>query len=209
MGNYLALLVGRCMLILLQSAYHLFHRRILACVSVCTFLILYPFLIAWTITGTVWFVGIVRAGEKECVSSSQMPEAERTWLVVMWLAVSYVLVTVISISVCAVTIHTLRERHYEHQLLASGLILPLQPSNRVFHPDELPLLDRHVTAYRATGTSDMCSICYESIEDTQRVVRLPGCSHMFHYHCIREWLVIKAVCPCCKGDVLEALGLAP
>ena len=133
-----------------------------------------------------------------------MPEAERTWLVAMWLIVSYILILVLTISICSLTLLTLKERR---RIQSRTHLLPIQPANRLLLPEEQGVLLRHVTTYRSSGTSETCTICYEELEATQRVVRLPLCLHVFHYKCIREWLAIKAVCPCCKGDVLCAFGL--
>jgi len=67
LGDYFTFLVCRWMLVLLQSTFTLFHRRTLACVSLFTFLVLYPFLVVWTAIGTLWFVQIVKASVLECV----------------------------------------------------------------------------------------------------------------------------------------------
>ena len=31
--------------------------------------------------------------------------------------------------------------------------------------------------------------------------RLPGCGHIFHKSCLREWLVQQQTCPTCRGDI--------
>jgi E3 ubiquitin-protein ligase synoviolin len=31
--------------------------------------------------------------------------------------------------------------------------------------------------------------------------RLPGCGHVFHKSCLREWLVQQQTCPTCRGDI--------
>lgn len=34
------------------------------------------------------------------------------------------------------------------------------------------------------------------------MARLPGCNHLFHRECIREWLLKeKGCCAVCRGDV--------
>jgi hypothetical protein len=67
LGNYFTFLMCRCMLVLLQGTYTMIHRRTLACVSVFSFLVLYPFLVVWTALGTLWFVQIATASLLECV----------------------------------------------------------------------------------------------------------------------------------------------
>lgn len=49
------------------------------------------------------------------------------------------------------------------------------------------------------GASEECAICKEE-EQMDRSVVLP-CMHTFCYACITRWVVMKANCPLCKGDV--------
>ena len=45
-----------------------------------------------------------------------------------------------------------------------------------------------------------CIICRDemTVETTKR---LPGCGHLFHKSCLREWLVQQQSCPTCRGDI--------
>lgn len=45
-----------------------------------------------------------------------------------------------------------------------------------------------------------CIICRDtmSIHDSKQ---LPGCGHVFHTCCLREWLVQQQTCPTCRGDI--------
>lgn len=117
------------------------------------------------------------------------------------------LLALLTISICTVAILSVRNRRRELQLAATGLIAPLRPSIRLLTTDDLVILDRYVCAYSPQDTAETCAICYELLCAAEKVVQLPQCLHVFHYKCLREWLVIKAVCPCCKGDVFTALGL--
>ena len=46
-----------------------------------------------------------------------------------------------------------------------------------------------------------CSICFDDFEETDSDwARLP-CSHVFHYHCIAQWLERSRTCPLCRLDV--------
>lgn len=67
LGNYTTFLICRSMLVLLQGPSTMFHRKTLACVSVSTFLVLYPFLLVWTALGTLWFVQIAFTSSLDCV----------------------------------------------------------------------------------------------------------------------------------------------
>ena len=45
-----------------------------------------------------------------------------------------------------------------------------------------------------------CIICRDemTVETTKK---LPGCGHLFHKSCLREWLVQQQSCPTCRGDI--------
>jgi E3 ubiquitin-protein ligase synoviolin len=45
-----------------------------------------------------------------------------------------------------------------------------------------------------------CIICRDqmSVRDSKQ---LPGCGHVFHTCCLREWLVQQQTCPTCRGDI--------
>jgi len=49
-----------------------------------------------------------------------------------------------------------------------------------------------------------CSICFDEFEETEGdhsdLARLP-CSHVFHYHCIAQWLERSRTCPLCRLEV--------
>ena len=214
LGMYVILVVGRVMLVLLQSAYSLYQRWVLAYSAVFTFLVLFPFMICWTILGTLWFISIAQTSSVTCVLSTQLPEAERSWLIVMWLAVSYVIILVLMIATCAVVSITIRERRLQQQVQVGDLMHPFaaQGGERRLSEEELRLLDRHVIPFHTGSSHKTCTICYEDFEvpptqELEKVMRLPECAHVFHYKCIRDWLVIRAICPYCKGSVAHALGL--
>lgn len=54
--------------------------------------------------------------------------------------------------------------------------------------------------------SNVCAVCIESYNSDDVIRELP-CSHVFHKHCIDQWLIDKRVCPMCKLNILEALGI--
>ena len=46
----------------------------------------------------------------------------------------------------------------------------------------------------------VCIICRDEMT-LQGSKRLPGCGHVFHKSCLREWLVQQQSCPTCRGDI--------
>ncbi|PIA18533.1 hypothetical protein COEREDRAFT_38905 [Coemansia reversa NRRL 1564] len=56
--------------------------------------------------------------------------------------------------------------------------------------------------------SEACTICLGDIVQGERLVRLVPCNHQFHSDCVNRWLTQKStLCPLCKADMLEGLGL--
>jgi len=54
-----------------------------------------------------------------------------------------------------------------------------------------------------TESTDECAICYQELEDGQRVSDLL-CGHTFHVSCLKEWCARRNVCPLCKAtDICE------
>ncbi|CAO2167617.1 unnamed protein product [Urochloa humidicola] len=50
-----------------------------------------------------------------------------------------------------------------------------------------------------------CSICLEEKEMAEEGMRLPGCTHGFHWWCIGRWFEKASTCPVCRRDKLEFL----
>ncbi|GAX29174.1 hypothetical protein FisN_28Lh003 [Fistulifera solaris] len=50
------------------------------------------------------------------------------------------------------------------------------------------------------GHRDECSICFEVFQPKEIVSWSPepNCQHVFHHHCIKEWLLQKRECPFCR-----------
>ena len=57
-----------------------------------------------------------------------------------------------------------------------------------------------VTEEELEEAGNDCIICRDemSVNDCKK---LPGCGHIFHKSCLREWLVQQQSCPTCRGDI--------
>jgi len=54
-----------------------------------------------------------------------------------------------------------------------------------------------------TESTEDCAICYQELEDGQRVSDL-HCGHTYHVACLKEWCARRNVCPLCKAtDICE------
>lgn len=47
----------------------------------------------------------------------------------------------------------------------------------------------------------VCAVCLEDIKIGEWYKRLPQCEHCFHATCIDQWLVTRATCPVCRGEI--------
>jgi len=48
------------------------------------------------------------------------------------------------------------------------------------------------------GETGTCCICFEDLQDGERVRAIRKCQHLFHTACIDPWLLRKAECPMCR-----------
>ncbi|KAG0532424.1 hypothetical protein BDA96_04G106100 [Sorghum bicolor] len=51
------------------------------------------------------------------------------------------------------------------------------------------------------GPSKYCAICLADVDKEETAKRLPLCLHVFHRHCIDQWLQGHSTCPICSGSV--------
>ncbi len=52
-----------------------------------------------------------------------------------------------------------------------------------------------------SSSSALCSICLETITESQETIRLP-CTHTFHDECVTRWLRQHSTCPVCRTNML-------
>eukprot|EP00999_Lentomonas_sp_LEN2_P001672 NODE_2757_length_509_cov_40.387435_g2707_i0.p2 GENE.NODE_2757_length_509_cov_40.387435_g2707_i0~~NODE_2757_length_509_cov_40.387435_g2707_i0.p2 ORF type:complete len:110 (+),score=2.90 NODE_2757_length_509_cov_40.387435_g2707_i0:69-398(+) len=99
---------------------------------------------------------------------------------------------------------------------------PPKPKRKVSQqpePPQLPVDSRHrndglqnsqinvlpAYLYRPVTSADAdteCSICFEDFRAGLWVRPLPECLHVFHLHCINDWLQRRATCPSCSMTII-------
>mmetsp|Transcript_28692 Transcript_28692/g.32902 ORF Transcript_28692/g.32902 Transcript_28692/m.32902 type:complete len:483 (+) Transcript_28692:292-1740(+) len=52
----------------------------------------------------------------------------------------------------------------------------------------------------ATQSSD-CAVCCEQLENSEKVLVVPGCGHIFHEACALAWLQSHNTCPYCRKEL--------
>jgi E3 ubiquitin-protein ligase synoviolin len=59
----------------------------------------------------------------------------------------------------------------------------------------------------SNNNNNICIICRDEmmVGDCKK---LPGCQHIFHKSCLREWLVQQQTCPTCRSDIITSRNTA-
>lgn len=207
-----------------------FNGRVL--VLACLALILYPFLWAWTVIGSLWFTSA-----RNCVSEGQK------WGFLVWLLLSYCGLICIaclstgkwlirrqthlqrasqgsSVSEWQVLVDLIRvpDRSFENveagqDMRGTGLEtatyhpgLFLTQSQREAVEGLIQQLPKFCLKAVPTDCSE-CPICLEEFHAGDEVRGLP-CAHNFHVACIDEWLRLNIKCPRCRCSVFPNLDLS-
>ncbi|KAL2253968.1 UNVERIFIED_CONTAM: E3 ubiquitin-protein ligase SIS3 [Sesamum indicum] len=194
-------------------------------------LLLYPFLWAWTVIGTLWFTSA-----RNC-----LPEEGQKWGFLIWLLFSYCGL----VCIAGICIRKWLIRRQAHQLRAQQGIpvseygvfvdlvrvpdwafeaagqemrgmgldaaqyqpgLYLTPAQR----EAVEALIQELPKFRLKAVPTDCSecpICLEEFYVGNEVRGLP-CAHNFHVECIDEWLRLNVKCPRCRCSVFPNLDLS-
>ncbi|KAH6835612.1 hypothetical protein C2S53_007646 [Perilla frutescens var. hirtella] len=68
---------------------------------------------------------------------------------------------------------------------------------------ELPVhdfYDAH-TSHTPLSLQTSCVICLQKLKNGEAARSLPSCKHMFHLHCIDQWLMRQGSCPICRKQI--------
>ncbi|KAL0356040.1 UNVERIFIED_CONTAM: E3 ubiquitin-protein ligase SIS3 [Sesamum radiatum] len=193
--------------------------------------LLYPFLLAWTIIGTLWFTHA-----KNC-----LPEDGQKWGFLIWLLFSYCGLVCIA-CICIGKWLTRRQAHLlraqqgipvsEYGVLVDMVRVPdwaieaagqemrgMGQDAAAFQPglyltpaqrEAVEALIQELPKFRLKAVPTDCSecpICLEEFHVGNEVRGLP-CAHNFHVECIDEWLRLNVKCPRCRCSVFPNLDLS-
>ncbi|OVA07594.1 zinc finger protein [Macleaya cordata] len=213
-----------------QQRYTRFCGRIVV-LSVLS-LLLYPFLWAWTVIGTLWFTS----------ARSCLPEEGQKWGFLIWLLFSYCgLVSIacmsmgkwltrreahlqraqqgIPISEYGVLVDMIRVPGWAFEAAAGQELRGMGQDAAAYHPgfyltttqrEAVEALIQELPKFRLKAVPVDCSecpICLEEFCVGNEVRGLP-CAHNFHVECIDEWLRLNVKCPRCRCSVFPNLDLS-
>ncbi|XP_027368479.1 E3 ubiquitin-protein ligase SIS3-like isoform X2 [Abrus precatorius] len=193
-------------------------------------LLLYPFLWAWTIIGSLWF-----SNAKIC-----LPGEGQKWGFLIWLLFSYCGL----LCIACMSIGKWLKRRQAHSLgaregipvSAYGVLVEMirvpdwafeaagQETRSIgqdttYHPglyltpaqrEAVEALIQELPEFRLNAVPTNCSeclICLEEFRVGNQVRGLP-CAHNFHVECIDEWLRLNVKCPRCRCSVFPNLDLS-
>ncbi|XP_077253674.1 SUGAR-INSENSITIVE 3 isoform X2 [Tasmannia lanceolata] len=211
-----------------QQRYTRFCGRIVV-LSILS-LLLYPFLWAWTVIGTLWFTSA-----KSC-----LPEEGQKWGFLIWLLFSYCGLFCIAcmstgkwltrrrahlqraqqgipISEYGVLVDMVRVPGWAFE--AAGQEMRRMGQDTAYHPgvylsttqrEAVEALIQELPKFRLKAVPTDCSecpICLEEFRVGNEVRGLP-CAHNFHVECIDEWLRLNVKCPRCRCSVFPNLDLS-
>lgn len=194
-------------------------------------LLLYPFLWAWTIIGTLWFTSA-----RDC-----LPEEGQKWGFLIWLLFSYCGLLCIACMSMGKWL-TRRQAHLlraqqgipvsEYGVLVDMIRVPewafeaagqemrgIGQDTAAYHPglyltaaqrEAVEALIQELPKFRLKAVPTDCSecpICLEEFHVGNEVRGLP-CAHNFHIECIDEWLRLNVKCPRCRCSVFPNLDLS-
>ncbi|TVU33268.1 hypothetical protein EJB05_25060, partial [Eragrostis curvula] len=75
--------------------------------------------------------------------------------------------------------------------------------------DDIPAYEQPALPDDDGGASSDCAVCLGGVEKGEMVRRLPACLHVFHQHCIDQWLDGHSTCPVCRSDVFAPVPGQP
>ncbi|XP_058078971.1 E3 ubiquitin-protein ligase SIS3-like isoform X2 [Magnolia sinica] len=174
-----------------QQRYARFCGRIVV-LSILS-LLLYPFLWAWTVIGTLWFTS----------ARSCLPEEGQKWGFLIWLLFSYCGL----ICIACMSIRKWLTRRQAHLLRAQQGI-PISEYGVLVDIIRVPDWAFEAAVQELIGMGQDAIAYHPGLYLTATQVRGLPCAHNFHVECIDEWLRLNVKCPRCRCSVFPNLDLS-
>lgn len=179
-----------------------------------TWLLVLPLFAVWTAVGTFWLVDSKRL-DGRC-----LPMGMPLVFISTWQALSYAWIVIHATLGGIAWVLERRLRRTEDSLRSledpdtlarwgsvsqlSGYTALVNNSMGGLTPDQIKELPEMKAEELDLGEESECSVCLNDFEPTDAVRKLGTCGHTFHRSCIDLWLLRRADCPLCKGNVLCA-----
>ncbi|XP_057455801.1 uncharacterized protein LOC130747006 [Lotus japonicus] len=83
-----------------------------------------------------------------------------------------------------------------------GQILGLKPETDEHQEDSFENLERFIIDANTVKEYSECSVCLGELSIGSKAIQLPKpCSHVYHQHCIIQWLNNSRTCPLCRRTI--------
>jgi hypothetical protein len=79
--------------------------------------------------------------------------------------------------------------------------MPNFPSPKKIKTPEFLKKKKALNKYIVELKKHECSICLENNFENSDPLRKLGCDHIFHKHCIKDWMKLNKTCPLCRKEV--------
>lgn len=175
---------------------------------------LIPFLVEWTIQGTIWYLDISN-NTPDCIPSDRLPPLIIWWIFVCY-AVIIILFAILIYEICCMIKKRRVRALIQNYLNSDNPQRDIEYFNSLIErgdlsPDEIPLSKNEFkeldcrSFHNITFIDYQCSICCENLKNEEHIIKMFVCGHLFHNNCLEQWLYRKPLCPNCKRNVRNDL----
>ncbi len=81
-------------------------------------------------------------------------------------------------------------------------LLPLRQYSKESLKGNQELKEQPESGQKEEVNEDVCPICLEEFNEGEDVRRINSCEHVFHPHCIEQWISNHLNCPYCRNDII-------
>ena len=229
LGTYLMIPFARILYVVIGTTESFFVFK--ACIFIAVFFIM-PGFISWIILGALWET-ILNDETPDCIPDDQYPFLT-IWWIGLCVFIAIVIIASIIIELIKFKRNRRLLMGHQNMIETGDLfyqhfsaqVLLMSEGGRFkgagLKRRELKLLDKYTFSYSekehnnlntsettvcsiAVGDREICSICLNKYANDDKLCLTPGCNHIFHRQCIKQWLSKCPICPYCKSDVKKKL----
>ena len=57
--------------------------------------------------------------------------------------------------------------------------------------------------FRFMALQKQCRMCLNYFQESDWLLKIPMCEHIFHQNCLKKWLVEWQKCPTCESNIIH------
>lgn len=149
------------------------------------------FITIWGITGySAYIQECDSKGVIDCVRYRQIPyNSILSYVLAVYITICFIPL-LYCIFICTFKLFFRRRRSTN---IDDNLVDPLQRS-----PSQI--IDPYLRSSNESDKDRECPVCFDKFDQGTSVAQL-SCTHTFHVECLKRWLNINAICPCCRMEI--------